>query len=228
MSVSPTYEGPTQVNLYFTIGGSVPQESCTLTATTPEGSSTIPMNVGFPFTDSQHTYPSNPLPQACWVATFFDAQFTLNGTLITHKGEDLVFNSPRQNPPVGTQVKAMEAGKVVAVKSGQPHATWGSCSGSAPVDYVEIQTANDSYSTRYIHVTPASGISTGQPVAAGQVIGTIDNSGCESATHLHVQRQPALTAAGLVNFTIPCANPTPVNQYDDGSGVLDDDADAPL
>lgn len=57
------------------------------------------------------------------------------------------------------------------------------------------------------------------PFAAGQVIGTLDNSGCQSAPHLHVDRMGP-TNGGPVNITIPCVNPTPTTQFEDG--LVDD------
>ena len=63
-------------------------------------------------------------------------------------------------------------------------------------------------------------VSTGSPVYAGQVIGNLDNSGCQTAAHLHVGRKDA---SGVpVNFTIPCVNPTPTSQFDDGDGIVED------
>lgn len=51
-------------------------------------------------------------------------------------------------------------------------------------------------------------VSPGQPVNAGDTIGVLDSSGCQSHAHLHVGRKDP--NGTLVNFTIPCVNPTPV------------------
>ena len=46
---------------------------------------------------------------------------------------------------------------------------------------------------------------------AGDTIGVLDNSGCQSHAHLHVGRKDP--NGNLVNFTIPCVNPTPVSDF---------------
>ena len=107
----------------------------------------------------------------------------------------------------------MEAGTVVGVISGQPKAPYPACLSAKPRppgDYVKIQGA-DNYSTIYFHMAPS--VSLNQHVNAGQVIGVLDSSGCQSNPHLHVGRKnPAGT---LVNFSILCVNQIPVNKYDD-------------
>jgi murein DD-endopeptidase MepM/ murein hydrolase activator NlpD len=83
---------------------------------------------------------------------------------------------------------------------------------------------NDGYLTVYYHVLPLAGISVGDSISQDQQIGTLDNSGCQSAPHLHVGR---LDATNLpVNFTIPCVNPTPFTSFGDGT-IDDDDTDIP-
>ena len=62
-------------------------------------------------------------------------------------------------------------------------------------------------------MTPS--VQEGDPVTQGQVIGHLDNSGCQSAAHLHVGRKDP--SGKSVNFTIPCVNPTPANKFDDGT-----------
>jgi len=57
------------------------------------------------------------------------------------------------------------------------------------------------------------------PVTQGQQIGVTDNSGCQLHGHIHMRRtDPSGTP---VNFTIPCVNPLPTNNFADG--LLDDD-----
>jgi murein DD-endopeptidase MepM/ murein hydrolase activator NlpD len=56
-------------------------------------------------------------------------------------------------------------------------------------------------------------------VSQGQQIGVTDNSGCQLHGHIHMRRtDPSGTP---VNFTIPCVNPTPKNNFADG--LVDDD-----
>lgn len=166
------------------------------------------------FTPIQHNYPNNPLPKTCRITSFFDAVRTSGA----HHALDLVFDNGQGGgtiPPYGTPVTAMEAGTVIAAVSGQPSAPYPACmSGNPrpPGDYVKIVSDSDHYSTVYFHMTPS--VSNGQHVNAGQVIGTLDASGCQSHAHLHVARKDP--AGNLVNFTIPCVNQVPVTQYDDG------------
>jgi len=58
-------------------------------------------------------------------------------------------------------------------------------------------------------------VSVGQTVSRGQIIGHLDNSGCQSHAHLHVARKN--TSGNPVNFTIPCVNQLPTTKYDDGT-----------
>ncbi len=165
------------------------------------------------FTSIQHNYPNNPLPKSCRVTSFFDAVRTSGA----HHALDLIFDNGQGSgtiPAYGTPVTAMEAGTVVAAVSGQPAASYPACMTAnprPPGDYVKIQ-GSDNYSTIYFHMTPS--VSARQSVVAGQVIGMLDASGCQSHAHLHVGRKDP--SGNLVNFTIPCVNPVPTNQYDDG------------
>lgn len=171
---------------------------------------------GMSFSPIQHTYPSNPLPQACRITSWFDAVRSSKA----HHAEDLVFdngNGGSQVPPYGTPVTAMESGTVVAAVSGNgPAATpYPNCQG-APGNYVKIRTS-DGYFTVYFHMTPT--VNTGDQVSAGQTIGNLDPSGCQTAAHLHVARKDPNNTP--VNFKIPCVNPLPTSSYDDGT-VEDD------
>ena len=117
VSVSPTWAGPDQVNLSFSISGSTPSQTCNVTVWTPNGSSSIPVNVGFSFTSIQHDYPRNPLPQACRITSFFDASRFGHA----HHAQDLVHDNGsggKTVPAYGTPVTAMEAGTVTAAVSG--------------------------------------------------------------------------------------------------------------
>ncbi len=75
------------------------------------------------------------------------------------------------------------------------------------------------YYTTYFHVKPS--VTQGHHVNQGDPIGTLDNSGCQSGAHLHVQRKN--TSGVPVNFTIPCTNPTPKRNFYDG--LVDDYVD---
>ena len=167
-------------------------------------------------TTIQHSYPNNPLPRACWITAFYDAT-RLTGP---HHALDLVFDNGSgtggQVPAIGTPVYAMEAGTVVATMSGQPNAPYPACMSTTPCppgDYVKIRADGDSYTMLYFHMTPL--VSVGQHVAAGQEIGTLDGSGCQSNPHLHVGRKDP--NGNSVNFTIPCTNPYPTTKFDDGT-----------
>lgn len=170
------------------------------------------------FTAVEHNYPSNPLPKPCWVSSFYDAVREAGA----HHAEDLVYDNGNHNggtvPAYGTPVTAMESGTVVAAPSGYGPASYPGCLNGnprPPGNYVKIQGA-DNYFTIYYHMKP--GVSVGQKVNAGQVIGTLDNSGCQSAAHLHVGRKNP--SGNTVNFTIPCTNQLPTKQYYDG--LVDD------
>ena len=69
----------------------------------------------------------------------------------------------------------------------------------------------------YFHVTPS--VSANQHVDEGQVIGQIDNSGCQNAAHVQFGRKDPSNVP--VNFRIPCINPEPTTRYSDG--LVDDD-----
>jgi Peptidase family M23 len=171
-------------------------------------------------TPIQHNYPKNPLPNACWISSFFDAVRNSHA----HHADDVVYDNGKGTggvtPAYGTPVYSMEAGTVVATVSTAGPASQGypACIGTnAPGNYVKIQTS-DGYTTLYFHVKPLSNITKGASVAAGQQIGTLDNSGCQSGAHVHVARK---NSSGVpVNFTLPCTNPTPANKFFDG--LVDD------
>jgi murein DD-endopeptidase MepM/ murein hydrolase activator NlpD len=153
-------------------------------------------------TPIQHNYPRNPFPQICRITSWFDATRTTG----PHHADDVVFNSTG-HVPLGTPVYAMEAGTVTEAVSGQPSAPYPACKSTVPRppgDHVKIQTP-DGYTTLYFHMNPS--VSTGTHVNAGDQIGTLDSSGCQSGPHLHVGRKDPNGAS--VNFTIPCVNPLP-------------------
>jgi hypothetical protein len=69
----------------------------------------------------------------------------------------------------------------------------------------------------YVHVTPT--VQVGDPITQGQQIGVTDNSGCQSGGHIHMIRKDP---SGIpVNFKIPCVNPLPTNNFEDG--LVNDD-----
>lgn len=166
------------------------------------------------FTAVQHNYPRNPLDKVCRIASFFDAVRNARA----HHAEDVVYDNGSggsARPPYGTPVTAMEGGRVVyAVGGERPASTsYPGCAGMGFAgNYVKVE-GDDGYFTIYFHMTPS--VSNGQPVAAGQVIGHLDNSGCQSGAHLHVGRKNP--SGNPVNFTIPCVNQTPTTYFDDGS-----------
>jgi len=153
----------------------------------------------------------NPLPQICRIAASFDA--VRNGK--AHNAQDVVYDNGQGGgvtPPLGTPVYAAEDGKVVAVASGNGPASqpYPQCLG-APGNYVKIR-GSDGYITTYFHLTPT--VSLQALVSAGQQIGVLDNSGCQTKPHLHIARKDP--SGNPVNFTIPCVNPTPTRYFDDG------------
>jgi murein DD-endopeptidase MepM/ murein hydrolase activator NlpD len=183
------------------------------------------------YTAIQHSYSVNPLSKPCWVSQFFD-NISYHGT--PHHAEDVVYDNGKGTggvrPPYGTPVYAMEAGKVVAAPGNNSPASQGypACIGTgSPGNYVKIQavasnicagSSGDGYSTIYFHVKPLATISVGQCVTAGQQIGTLDNSGCQSGAHTHIARK---NSSGIpVNFTLPCTNPIPKTNFFDG--LVDD------
>lgn len=168
------------------------------------------------FTPIQHNYPTSPLSQACKVTSWFDAVRGWG----PHHAEDIVLANG--TTPYGTPVYAMEAGTVVGIASGfGPGCPPPKCTCGHNGNYVKVQTA-DKYYTVYFHMTPAPGITKNAPVNAGQLIGYLDASGCQTGPHLHVSRKDPNN--NLVNFQIPCINPIPTTTFDDGS-VEDYDLD---
>jgi hypothetical protein len=172
------------------------------------------------YTPVQHTYPGNPLSQPCWISRFFDR--VLNGK--KHQAQDVDFSNSNSNgglvTPYGTPVYAAEAGTVVAEASTNGPAPGGypSCVGTnAAANYVKIKSDSDSYTTSYVHVTLT--VANNVHVSQGQQIGVTDDSGCQSGGHVHVARRD--TSGTPVNFKLPCVNPVPTNNFDDGL-VYDD------
>jgi murein DD-endopeptidase MepM/ murein hydrolase activator NlpD len=170
-------------------------------------------------TPVQHNYPRGPFAFACYISSFFDATRTTGA----HHAEDLGKSdggSSHENPAYGTPVYAMEAGTVTAAVTGQVSAPYPACKGTLPRppgNYAKIK-GTDNYSTIYFHMTPS--VIVGQAVIQGQQIGVLDNSGCQSAAHLHVGRKDA--SGNAVNFTIPCANPLPTGTTGFDDGTIDD------
>ena len=121
-----------------------------------------------------------------------------------------------------TAAYAAEGGTVVAAVSGNPPSAQGypACAGQGvPASYVKIK-GTDGYYTVYVHVTSSVAVNT--QVSQGQQIGVTNNSGCQSAGHIHMRRTDP---SGIpVNFTIPCVNKLPTTSFADGL-VDDDDPD---
>ncbi len=171
------------------------------------------------YTRVQHNYPRNPLPAPCWISSFFDAVRNAQA----HHAEDVVYDNGQGTggvtPAYGTAVYAMEAGKVVAAPGNYGPAPEGYPACTAPGgthagNYVKIVASNDcpgssgdNYSTIYFHVKPSDNLN-GQCVAAGQQIGTLDNSGCQSG------RTPTWRARTLAasRSTLRCPVPTQLPQ----------------
>ncbi len=177
------------------------------------------------YTTIQHNYPRNPLPQPCWISDFFDA---VRGSGI-HHAEDVVYDDGSGKkgvaPPYGTPVYAMESGTVIDEVStaGPVPEGWPACdtkTGHHAGNYVKIKADSEGYTTLYFHVKPSVGY---VHVNAGQQIGVLDNSGCQTGAHTHVQRKDA--NGSPVNFTIPRTNPLPTKEFYDG--LVDDWVDSP-
>lgn len=180
-------------------------------------------------TQIQHNYPSDPFgSKACWISQFFD-HISPAAPHHTHRAEDVIYSNGQGSgvkPSFGDPVYAAESGNIVPSRvisnAGPASPPYPNC-GSHTANQVTIQ-GSDGYYTLYIHVSPTSGISNGQTtkVNAGDQIGTVDDSGCETGAHVHIQREDANNVK--VNFTLPCVNPTPTQNLSDGL-VDDDDAD---
>jgi murein DD-endopeptidase MepM/ murein hydrolase activator NlpD len=194
----------------FSVSSSAPVQSCNLTASTPNGVTSIPVTVGRSFADVQHTYSRNPLSLACRITSWFDAV----RNAVPHRALDVVLD--QGETPLGTEVTAMEGGQVTqAVQNQGPAASpFPACQG-APANNVQVR-GPDGYVTVYYHVKPVAGVAEGQPVSAGQVIGHLDNSGCQTRPHLHVRRR-APNNGPPVNFRIPCVNADDHFNYVDGN-----------
>ncbi|HWZ53064.1 MAG TPA: M23 family metallopeptidase [Granulicella sp.] len=177
-------------------------------------------------TPIQHRYPGNPLPNACWVSQFFDK---IGANATAHHAQDITNsdgNGSHSSPAYGTSVSAMESGTVTKIDGSEGPASpaYPACQGLRKLANTVWIQGNDLYTTRYVHVTPVPGLAVGQSVTQGQIIGTLDNSGCQSGAHLHVGRYPENGPA--VNFSIPCVN-APTNQLWDGTVDDDDTAITP-
>jgi hypothetical protein len=163
-------------------------------------------------TPSNHTYPNAPISTNCRVSTPFDAIINPT-TKAPHAAQDI--SNTTHDLQVGAPVYAPEGG-TVHIQGGYPHINQpaSQCAGQHyPANYINITDANGNR-TRLVHVTALPGLSEGQTVSAGQQVGTVDNSGCTSAPHVHMSRKQAGT---VVNFTIPCDN-----SHFDSSGFYDD------
>ena len=120
------------------------------------------------YTSIQHNYPSNPLPQVCRIASFFDAI----RNAAAHHAQDVVYDNGSGGstiPAYGTPITAMEAGTVIASVSGNGPAstTYPGCAETgAPDNYVKVR-GSDGYSTIYFHMTPT--VSVGNSVTTGQI-----------------------------------------------------------
>lgn len=202
--------------------GGADVKTCHLRLFTPSG----PANINN-LTPVQHNYPGNPLPNACWISQVFD-HIGANGK--AHHAEDVTSstgNGTHSSPAYGTSIYAMEGGKITKLDGSQDPASppFPACQGLNKLANTVWILGSDGYTTRYVHITPAPGLTVGQNVTQGQLIGTLDNSGCQKGAHLHVGRYPPSGPA--VNFTIPCVNQTPVTQLWDGSVDDDDTAITP-
>ncbi|MGH9345032.1 MAG: peptidoglycan DD-metalloendopeptidase family protein, partial [Terriglobia bacterium] len=171
------------------------------------------------YTSIQHTYSSNPFgSKGCWISQFFDHISPATGR--KHQAEDVVYptgNGGGTTPSVGDPVYAAEGGTVKGspiTGVGPANPPYPNCTSHA-ANYIKIH-GSDGYDTVYIHAT--SSLHDGDPVQAGQPIGTVDNSGCESAPHVHVQREDA--SLTHYNFALPCVNSTPTKNLWDG--LVDD------
>ena len=180
--------------------------------------------VALTLTPTQHDYPRGPLNVACRISSWYDA---IRGVQrAAHHALDV--RNSTGDTPYGTPVYAMETGTVVKSVPNQPAAgvPVAQCMGMGyQPNRVNIQADGDTYITSYNHITPA--VVQGQRVNQGDLIGTMDTSGCQNAAHVHVGRLAA-NGSGPVNFTIPCTNgPVPTTKLWEDTFVDDDDPDIP-
>jgi murein DD-endopeptidase MepM/ murein hydrolase activator NlpD len=93
--------------------------------------------------------------------------------------------------PVGTNVRAMRAGKVLRVRYPSPPGsscyTSGSSSCANYANTVEVL-HSDGTVALYMHLSKPT-VSNGQPVAQGDLLGKSGNSGWSTGPHTHVQVQ---------------------------------------
>ena len=143
-------------------------------------------------TPSSHTYPQPPF-SSCKVTSVFDAP---RGTK-KHKAQDVKYTGM----VVGAPVAAMEAGTVLRIISGKPHASGADCPAAQP-NAIGIKVGDNGPTTWYRHVVASQGLAPGQPVAAGQQIGTADLSGCTTGVHTHIERWSRPDVKDLRNFEI--------------------------
>lgn len=87
--------------------------------------------------------------------------------------------------PVGTPIYSAYAGKVTAVvNSCSPNGYYCSTCGMGGGNWVEITSGN--IKTRYMHLNSVN-VVLGQSVGEGVQIGSLGNSGCSTAAHLHFE-----------------------------------------
>jgi murein DD-endopeptidase MepM/ murein hydrolase activator NlpD len=87
--------------------------------------------------------------------------------------------------PIGTPIYSSYAGKITSIVTNCPaQGYYCSTCGGGGGNWVEVTSGN--IKTRYMHLNHVQ-VSLGQSVNEGQQIGTLGNSGCTTAPHLHYE-----------------------------------------
>jgi murein DD-endopeptidase MepM/ murein hydrolase activator NlpD len=128
--------------------------------------------------------PADPPPPADGPPASGDHVFPVAGEY-SFGGDGSRFGAPRGDHTHGGQdVTAADGTPVVSVSSGVVH--WRAYQASGAGNYVVIR-GDDGFDYVYMHFREAAVVTKGEPVAAGQLIGHVGNTGESSGPHLHFE-----------------------------------------
>jgi murein DD-endopeptidase MepM/ murein hydrolase activator NlpD len=152
------------------------------------GSSSVKLLLKLPEVKKGYFLPTDGIG---WVSSPFGARG--NGF---HKGIDIACNK-------GTPIYAVADGIVSTAIDGCKEGNWKCGGGYGNVVYIEHQRIAFSQ-TRYAHLHRlAAGISTGNPIKAGQIIGYCGNTGHSFGDHLHFEIRVSGVAKNPLSFINP-------------------------
>jgi murein DD-endopeptidase MepM/ murein hydrolase activator NlpD len=119
------------------------------------------------------------------------------------------FSASHQGLDIGASVRGVSGDKVVAAMGGIVVYA-GTLNGYGNVVYINSVYNGQLVQMRYAHLSSAPLVTTGASVGAGQLIGTMGNTGTSSGVHLHLEVRLRDSSADCLSNT----NSTPVNPLD--------------